>query len=167
MAVSDYKGVFIFAQQVDNKITGVSYELIGKGKQLAADLGDEVTAVLLGHQVTDLAKKLARYGADRVIVVDDPALETYMTEPYVEAMYEVIPGEKARRRPLRRDRDRPRHGPARLRARAHRPDRRLHRAGDRPRDQNLMMTRPAFGGNIMATILCPDHRPQMATVRRA
>lgn len=73
MAVSDYKGVFIFAQQVDNKITGVSYELIGKGKQLAADLGDEVTAVLLGHQVTDLAKKLARYGADRVIVVDDPA----------------------------------------------------------------------------------------------
>ena len=90
MAVSDYKGVFIFAQQVDNKITGVSYELIGKGKQLAADLGDEVTAVLLGHQVTDLAKKLARYGADRVIVVDDPALETYMTEPYVEAMYEVI-----------------------------------------------------------------------------
>ena len=94
MAVSDYKGVFIFAQQVDNKITGVSYELIGKGKQLAADLGDEVTAVLLGHQVTDLAKKLARYGADRVIVVDDPALETYMTEPYVEAMYEVIQAKK-------------------------------------------------------------------------
>ena len=75
MAVSDYKGVFIFAQQVDNKITGVSYELIGKGKALAADLGTEVTAVLLGYQVGDLTKKLAKYGADRVIVVDDPALE--------------------------------------------------------------------------------------------
>lgn len=166
MAVSDYKGVFIFAQQVDNKITGVSYELIGKGKQLAADLGDEVTAVLLGHQVTDLAKKLARYGADRVIVVDDPALETYMTEPYVEAMYEVIQAKKPAvvlygATAIGRDM------PARLRARAHRPDRRLHRAGDRPRDQEPHDDPSAFGGNIMATILCPDHRPQMATVRRA
>ena len=94
MAVSDYKGVFIFAQQVDNKITGVSYELIGKGKALAADLGTEVTAVLLGYQVGDLTKKLAKYGADRVIVVDDPALETYMTEPYAYAMTEVIKAHK-------------------------------------------------------------------------
>ena len=165
MAVSDYKGVFIFAQQVDNKITGVSYELIGKGKQLAADLGDEVTAVLLGHQVTDLAKKLARYGADRVIVVDDPALETYMTEPYVEAMYEVIQAKK----------------PAVVlygataigRDMAPRVSARVHTGLTAdctgleidPETKNLMMTRPAFGGNIMATILCPDHRPQMATVR--
>lgn len=165
MANQDYKGVFIFTQQVDNKIIGVSYELIGKGKALAADLGCEVVAVLLGHNVEGLSSKLARYGADRVIVVDDPALETYMTEPYTYAMTEVIKKYK----------------PAVVlygataigRDMAPRVSARVHTGLTAdctgleidPETKNLMMTRPAFGGNIMATILCPDHRPQMATVR--
>ena len=66
MNLQDYQGVFVFVQQVDHKITGVSYELLGKGKELAADLGTEVTAGLLGYQVEDLCPKLARYGADTI-----------------------------------------------------------------------------------------------------
>ena len=90
MNLQDYQGVFVFVQQVDHKITGVSYELLGKGKELAADLGTEVTAVLLGYQVEDLCPKLARYGADKIILVDNEALEPYTTEPYAHAMYNVI-----------------------------------------------------------------------------
>lgn len=165
MGVQDYKGVFIFVQQVDNKVTSVSYELIGKGKQLAADLGTEVTAVLLGHQVDPLCANLAKYGADRIIVVDDPALEIYMTEPYVYAMTEVIKKNKPEvvlfgATAIGRDL-------------APRVSARIHtgltadctKLDIDPETKNLMMTRPAFGGNIMATILCPDYRPQMATVR--
>ena len=75
MALEDYKGVFTFAEQVDHKLAGVALELIGKGKELAKDLGCEVTAVLLGSGITDLADTLAEYGADHVIVVDDAKLE--------------------------------------------------------------------------------------------
>ena len=90
MNLEEYKGVFIFAEQVDNRISGIAFELVGKAKDLAADLNTNVTAVLLGYKVTELANQLAEYGADRVIVVDDPALETYMTEPYTHALSEVI-----------------------------------------------------------------------------
>ena len=71
-----YKGVFVFAQQVDNVISNIAYELIGKGKELAKDLGVEVTAVLVGSDVKGLADQLAEYGADKVIVVDDPELKS-------------------------------------------------------------------------------------------
>ena len=90
MNLQDYKGVFVFVQQVDGKVTNVSYELIGKAKELAADLGTEVTAVLLGHQVDGLCKPLAEYGADRIIKIDDKLLETYMTEPYAYCMAETL-----------------------------------------------------------------------------
>ena len=72
MGLEEYKGVFIYAQQVDNEISSIAYELLGKGKELAADLGTDVTAVLLGKDVKGLCDKLAEYGADKVIVVDDP-----------------------------------------------------------------------------------------------
>lgn len=165
MGVQDYKGVFIFVQQVEGKITGVSYELIGKGKELAQSLGCEVTAVLLGSKVGELPKKLAKYGADKVIVVDDPALETYMTEPYAYAMTEVINKHKP---------EIVLYGATAIgRDMAPRVSARVHTGLTADctgleidaETKNLMMTRPAFGGNIMATILCPDHRPQMATVR--
>src|SRR5574344_1062951 len=86
MSLQDYKGVFVFAQQLDSKVSGVSYELIGKAKELAADLNTEVTAVVLGSGIKALADDLAAYGADKVIVVDDPALKEYTTEPYTQAM---------------------------------------------------------------------------------
>ena len=90
MSLQDYKGVFVFVQQVDNVITPVSFELIGKGKELANDLDTEVTAVVLGSKIDAMGKELARHGADRVIMVDDPALEVYTTEPYVHAFTEII-----------------------------------------------------------------------------
>lgn len=165
MNIQDYQGVFIFAQQVDNKITGVSYELLGKARDLAEERGAKVTAVLLGYRLEGLAEKLAKYGADRVVVVDDPALETYMTEPYVHALTAVVNeykpeillyGATAIGRDLA----------PRVSARVHTGLTADCTGLDIQADTgNLMMTRPAFGGNIMATILCPDHRPQMATVR--
>ena len=85
MGLEEYKGVFVFAQQVDNVLDGVAFELLGKGKDLAAVLNTEVTAVLAGSGVMGLADKLAEYGADRVIVVDDPELKEYRTEPYAHA----------------------------------------------------------------------------------
>ena len=85
MGLEQYKGVYIYAQQVDNEISSIAFELIGKAKELAGALGTDVTAVLLGHNVSGLVSDLAEYGADKVIVVDDPELETYRTEPYAHA----------------------------------------------------------------------------------
>ena len=171
-----YKGVFVFAQQVDNVISKIAYELIGKGKELAKDLGVEVTAVLVGSDVKGLADQLAEYGADKVIVVDDPELKEYRTEPYTHAIASVIKefkpeifliGATAIGRDL---------GP-RVCARIHTgltADCTKLDIGDFPmnpvpgretKHNQLLMTRPAFGGNTIATIACPDFRPQMATVR--
>ncbi len=165
MNISDYKGVFVFIQQVDGAITGVSFELLGKGLDLAKQLNTQVTAVLLGHQLNGLEKSLGRYGANRVILVDDPALETYMTEPYTQALSQVVNhykpeivlfGATAIGRDLA----------PRVSARVHTGLTADCTGLDIQEGTNhLMMTRPAFGGNIMATILCPEHRPQMATVR--
>ena len=85
-----YKGIYVFAQQVDGHISAVSYELIGKAKDLAKARGCDVTAILLGYNISHLAEELGAYGADRVIVVDNPALEVYMTEPYTHAITEII-----------------------------------------------------------------------------
>ena len=90
MNLEEYKGVYVFAQQVDNEISSIAFELLGKAKDLAKDLSTDVTAVLLGSGVKDLADKLAEYGADKVIVVDDPELKVYRTEPYAHALSSVI-----------------------------------------------------------------------------
>lgn len=176
MNIQEYKGVFVFAQQVDNELSGIALELVGKGKDLAKDLGTEVTAVLVGSGIKGLADELAEYGADKVIVVDDPELKEYRTEPYAHALAEVIKkykpeimlvGATAIGRDL---------GP-RVSARIHTgltADCTQLEIGDFPinpipgREQlhnQLLMTRPAFGGNTIATIACPNFRPQMATVR--
>ncbi|MBO5153287.1 MAG: electron transfer flavoprotein subunit alpha/FixB family protein [Eubacterium sp.] len=178
MGLEEYKGVYIYAQQVDNEISSIAFELLGKGKELAADLGTDVTAVLLGSNVKGLCDKLAEYGADKVIVVDDPELETYRTEPYAHALASVINeykpeimlvGATAIGRDL---------GPtvsARV-ATGLTADCTVLEIGDFPlvatpgkedeqKHNQLLMTRPAFGGNTIATIACPDNRPQMATVR--
>ena len=176
MNLEEYKGVFVFAQQVDNKLNGIALELVGKGKDLAKDLGTEVTAVLIGSDVMGLTKELAEYGADRIIVVDDPELKEYRTEPYAHALAEVIKKHKPEimlvgATAIGRDL-----GP-RVSARIHTgltADCTQLEIGDFPinpipgREQlhnQLLMTRPAFGGNTIATIACPHFRPQMATVR--
>lgn len=174
--LEDYKGVYVFAQQVDNELSGIAFELLGEAGRLAKPLNTEVTAVLLGSNVGNLVDQLAEYGADKVIVVDNPELETYRTEPYAQALTAVINefkpeimlvGATAIGRDL---------GPtvsARV-ATGLTADCTVLEIGDFPinpipgREQKhnqLLMTRPAFGGNTIATIACPNHRPQMATVR--
>ena len=176
MNLEEYKGVFVFAQQVDNEISSIAFELLGKAKDLASDLNTDVTAVLVGYNVKGLADQLAEYGADKVIVVDDPELKDYRTEPYTHALASVINeykpeivlvGATAIGRDL---------GP-RVSARVKTgltadctvleignfP---INKIGNQPQKENqLLMTRPAFGGNTIATIAYPDNRTQMATVR--
>lgn len=165
MNLQDYKGVYVFVQQVDNKITGVSFELIGKAKELAAAMDTQVTAILLGYNVASLCDELAEYGADKIVMVDNEALEPYRTEPYAYAISTIIEkykpsvvlyGATAIGRDLA-----PRVS-ARVRTGLTADCTKLEVD---PETKGLQMTRPAFGGNIMATILCPEHRPQMATVR--
>ena len=90
MDIQEYKGVYVFIQQVDNKVAGVSHELLGKAKELAAKMDTQVTAVLLGYKVSDLCKDLASYGADQIIMVDNKDLELYATKPYAYAVCKVI-----------------------------------------------------------------------------
>ncbi len=178
MNLEEYKGVFVYAQQVDNEISGIALELLGKANELAKDLDTDVTAVLVGSGVSGLVDTLAEYGADKVIVVDDPELKDYRTEPYTHALASVINeykpdimlvGATAIGRDL---------GP-RVSARVATgltADCTVLEIGDFPlvaapgkeaeqKHGQLLMTRPAFGGNTIATIACPDNRPQMATVR--
>ena len=176
MNLEEYKGVYVFAQQVDNEISSIAFELLGKAKDLAKDLNTDVTAVLIGSGIKGLADQLAEYGADKVIVVDDPELKDYRTEPYAHALASVINkykpeimlvGATAIGRDL---------GP-RVSARVATgltADCTVLEIGDFPLQavpgqeqlhNQLLMTRPAFGGNTIATIACPYNRPQMATVR--
>ena len=176
MGLEEYRGVYVFAQQVDNELSGIAFELLGKAKDLAKDLDTDVTAVLVGSDVKGLVDDLAKYGADKVIVVDDPELKEYRTEPYTHALASVINeykpeimlvGATAIGRDL---------GP-RVSARVQTgltADCTVLEIGDFPlraipgkeqKHNQLLMTRPAFGGNTIATIACPDNRPQMATVR--
>lgn len=176
MNLEEYKGVYVFAQQVDNEISSIAFELLGKAKDLAKDLSTDVTAVLIGSGIKGLADQLAEYGADKVIVVDDPELKDYRTEPYAHALASVINkykpeimlvGATAIGRDL---------GP-RVSARVATgltADCTVLEIGDFPLQavpgqeqlhNQLLMTRPAFGGNTIATIACPYNRPQMATVR--
>ena len=159
------KNVFVIAEQRDGKIMKVSYELVGKARELADDLGQDVVAVLMGSGVEAVAGDLAKAGADKVIVVDDPMLAEYVTEPYAKAVTAVI---KAN------DPEIVIFGASSIgRDLAPRVSARIHtgltadctKLEIDPETKLLNMTRPAFGGNIMATILCADFRPQMATVR--
>ena len=176
MALEDYKGVYIYAEQVDNVLSNISFELLGEAKRLAAVLNTEVTAVLIGSNVKDLADQLAVYGADKVIVVDDPELKEYRTEPYAHALASVINEYKpdimlVGATPIGRDL-----GPtvsARVATGLTADCTQLEIGkfplvalpGQEQKDNQLLMTRPAFGGNTIATIACPNNRPQMATVR--
>lgn len=178
MNLEEYKGVFVYAQQVDNEISSIAFELLGKAKELAGKLNTEVTAVLIGSDIKGLTEQLAEYGADKVIVVDDPELKDYRTEPYAHALSSVINeykpeimlvGATAIGRDLA----------PRVSARVKTgltADCTVLEIGDFPinaipgkedeqKHNQLLMTRPAFGGNTIATIACPNNRPQMATVR--
>ena len=163
--LSQYSGVWIFVEQSEGEPHPVSWELLGKGRELADTLGCELAAVVLGEGIDDVARQAGHHGADKAYVIDDPLLARYRTHPYAEGCLKLV--------------------------REYRPDIMLIGATTLGRDLSgaiatdlhtgltadctgleideltrlLRQTRPAFGGNIMATIQCKEHRPQMATVR--
>ena len=165
MNLSDYKGILVFAEQRDGVIQTVGLELIGKAKELAGVLNVPVTAALIGYNVGGLAKTLIEYGADKVVVVDQARLEVYDTEAYTQVFKAIIDAKKPEivlfgATTLGRDLA-PRVS-SRMATGLTADCTKLEISEE---TKGLEMTRPAFGGNLMATIVCPDHRPQMSTVR--
>ena len=163
--MSDARNVWVFIEVVRGKIKGVSLELLGQGRKMADDLGEKLVAIIPGNEIEDFAKMAIHYGADEAIVVDQKELKDYSTDGYTKAMCTLIK----------------KYNPAVLLIGATNNGRDLG-----PRVSSRMQTgltadctelgvdsethlvkwtRPAFGGNLMATILCPDYRPQIGTVR--
>jgi electron transfer flavoprotein alpha subunit len=162
--LSAYKGVWVFAEQRGGKIAPVAYELIGAGGKLAHELKTDLSAVLLGSTAEE-AKELIRWGADRVYHAADPVFGTFNDEPYAQMLTSLIRQHKpeivlAGATPIGRSFV-PRVA-ARLKTGLTADCTALEIDGE---SGHLLQVRPAFGGNIMATILCPNSRPQIATVR--
>nr|WP_307775302.1 electron transfer flavoprotein subunit alpha/FixB family protein [uncultured Cetobacterium sp.] len=164
MNLNEYKGILVFAEQREGVLQNVGLELIGKGKELASSLNEKVIAVLLGHNIAHLPKELIAHGADEVVVVDSKELGIFDTESYTQAFTAIVNDKKPEivligATTIGRDL-----GP-RISSRLQTgltADCTVLEIGE---NKELLMTRPAFGGNLMATIICPDHRPQMSTVR--
>lgn len=164
MNLEDYKGIYVFIEQREGVIQNVALELLGQARKLADELNDKVYAMLLGDGIADQAQSLIARGADEVIVVDAPELKEYTTEPYTQAICQIINERKPESMligatTLGRDL-----GP-RVSARVSTgltADCTKIEIGEKG---EMLMTRPAFGGNLMATIVCKKHRPQMGTVR--
>lgn len=164
--LSAYKGIWVFAEQHAGHTQSVAYELIAEARKLAQDLKEEVSAVLLGAgDLKAQAKELIEYGADKVYVVSDPHLKNYLTEPYTDVISDMI----SRYKPeifLLGATTTGRDLASRIAARI-----RVGLTADctgldiDPEKKIIRQTRPAFGGNIMATIISPNYRPQMSTVR--
>ena len=163
--MSDARNVWVFIEVVRGKIKGVSLELLGQGRKMADDLGEKLVAIIPGNEIEDFAKMAIHYGADEAIVVDQKELKDYSTDGYTKAMCTLIK----------------KYNPAVLLIGATNNGRDLGprvssrmqtgltadctELGEDSETRLVKWTRPAFGGNLMATILCPDHRPQIGTVR--
>ncbi|MFO8145581.1 MAG: FAD-binding protein, partial [Candidatus Syntrophosphaera sp.] len=161
----EYQGIWVFVEQKDSVIAPVVFELLGKGRDLADQMGAELSAVVFGSEIEDLSSELIAFGADQVIEVDDPELKNFRDIRYSKALTELAHKYK----------------PSVILAGATVTGRsfiprvaiKLHTGLTAdctdleidPETSNLLQTRPAFGGNIMATIITSNHRPQMATVR--
>ncbi|MBN2482637.1 MAG: electron transfer flavoprotein subunit alpha [Candidatus Omnitrophica bacterium] len=163
--VSGYQGVWVFIEEESEKIAGVSFELLNKARQLASDLDTEVVGVYLGHTLKDKIPELFYKGADKVIFVDHPKLGHYIAENYANVISHliqkykpeiVLAGATTTGRSL----------VSRIAIRIYAGLTADCTGLDIDKDKHLLIqTRPAFGGNIMAQIITPNHRPQMATVR--
>lgn len=163
--IKSYKNVWVFAEQRRGEISPVVYELIAEGRKLAEKLQVKVAAVLLGHNIKHLANELIYHGADLVYIVDAVVLQEFLDEPYCEVFSWLIQQEKPEIILM---------GATNIgRSFASRVATRIYTGLTADctgldvdlQTRNLLQTRPAFGGNVMATILTPRHRPQMATVR--
>ncbi|MDD5618312.1 MAG: electron transfer flavoprotein subunit alpha [Candidatus Omnitrophica bacterium] len=163
--IEQYKGVWVFGEQKKGVVQPVVYELLGKGKELAQKLHTQLSCVLLGSNIKNQAQELIYRGADNVYVVDHPELQNFLDEPYTKILVNLIR----------------KHRPEVVlcgattigRALISRVAVKLHTGltadctglDIEPHEKILLQTRPAFGGNIMATIVTRNHRPQMSTVR--
>ena len=187
MDTAAFKGVWVFCEQREGEIQSISYQLLSEGRKLANDLGVELCGVVMGSGLAEAdLKKLGGYGADRVYNIDSPLLKDYTTDGYAKALCDLIMDKKPEimligATNLGRDL-----GP-RCAARLHtgltadcthldvdveKYKNFLRTTSNIDVDNtkfeentNLKMTRPAFGGHLMATIICPRFRPSMATVR--
>lgn len=163
--IQDYKGIWVFGEQKKGVIQPVVYELLGKGRELAHNLKTELSCVILGHNIKSKAQELIYRGADNVYVVDAPELANFLDEPYTKILVNLI--RKYRPEIVLC-------GATSIgRALISRVAVKLHTGLTADctgldidlKERNLLQTRPAFGGNILATIITRNHRPQMATVR--
>lgn len=163
--LSGYKGIWVFAEQRYGKLKSVAAELTGKARELAEELNVHVTAVVLGSEVKHLSKELIAYGADEVLIMDAPWLKDFNDHVYGEVMIDLIKkykpeivliGATSNGRSLAP------HISSTLRTGLTADCTVLETD---KKERLLLQTRPAFGGNLMATIVCPNNRPQMATVR--
>ena len=162
---SKYSGIWVFAEQKNGEIAPVVLELLGKGRELAEQRETKLTAILLGYQIKSLSKKLISYGADEVIIIDDSKLKDFLDIPYTKAMTQLA--EKYNPEIIISG--------ATVIGRSFIPRVAVELKTGLTADctgleidrntNGLLQTRPAFGGNIMATIVTPNHLPQMATVR--
>lgn len=159
------KDIYVIIEQLDGIIKRVSLELIGEARRLSKKLGEKVVAVLLGNDIEDKAELLIKYGADEVLVIDNPMLEPYMTSPYTKAVSSII----EKRKPsivlfpaTSIGRDLAPRVAARIGTGLSADVTEFDIDKD---DKSLLMIMPAFGGNIMATIVSKVKRPEMATVR--
>ena len=174
------KGIFVVMEQRYGKVQNVGLELVGEATRLKEDLKDDVVAVLLGHDIKGEVDKIFHYGADKVVLVDDPMLKDYVTEPYTKAVCEVIKafdpeimlfgassiGRDVAPRVASRVKTGLVADTTGLRmAKTQEELDKESAMGNATPERALLMTRPAFGGNIMATLMCPRTKPQMATVR--
>ena len=168
MDKKDYKNVFVFAEQREGVIQPVAFELLGKARDLADVLEEKVVAMFLGCGIKDQAQTLIEYGADEVIVVDTPELKDFLSEQYSQAVSQIILDRKPHivlygATTIGRDLA-PRLA-SRLKTGLTADCTKLEILPVKDEEKEFCMTRPAFGGNLMATIVCPNNRPQMSTVR--
>jgi len=168
----DNLGVLVFAEQDEGKLADVSLELLSKARELADRLNKKVGAALAGHNVGGLAPALVAHGADVVFVADDPALRQYTTIPYANVVSEVVRKSDPEvvlfgASPLGRDLAPRVASKLRTGLTADCTDLQIGDFSNKNKRYTKLLhqIRPAFGGNIIATIVTPEHRPQMATVR--
>ncbi|MBU4149384.1 MAG: electron transfer flavoprotein subunit alpha [Candidatus Omnitrophica bacterium] len=163
--LEEHKGVWVFCEQKNGVVQSVAYELLGKGRDLADILGVELCGVLLGENMKDEAHKVVHRGVDKVYLVDSPKLRHYQDEPYTKTLIKLIK-EYSPEIVLCGATSIGRSMISRVAIGIHAGLTADCTALDIDKENRLLLqTRPAFGGNIMATIICPNHRPQMSTVR--
>jgi len=160
-----YEGVWVWVEQFQGEASGISWEMMGEGRRLADGLGTTLTACVLGEKMDEVTRQAIAYGADRVFVADDPTLSVYRTKPYSRILVDLVReykpeifllGASSRGRDLAGSIATPLHTGLTADCTGLEIE---------PETRRLRQTRPAYGGNIMATIITPNHRPQMATVR--